>query len=193
MPAWLYGHGVETQVGSNDANNKMVTDLVAGNPDGSVYERLEALMGGYPTGYHPTRGFRVTKSATIASAPDALFDVTGLCEITLMIGLVTSAIATSTSMSINTSTNDQVISASTQITTDAIGNIYVVSGDVGLGFSAGGTPGVDAAILDVGTIAPFFVNNDQIEQNVNTAGTGLIDWTLFYWPLASGASVAAAA
>lgn len=149
---------------------------------------------GDPTGsYLATHGYRVTKSATIASAPDALFDVTGKCLITLMVGEVTSVIATSTSMSINTSTNDQVISASTQITTDAVGTLYVVCGDVGLGFNAGATPGVDAAILDVGTIAPFIVNDDQIEMNVNAAGTGLVEWTLYFQPLESGAIVEAAA
>jgi hypothetical protein len=160
----------------------------------------ELEVNGSPVGnstmlydFIPTFGRRVTKASTIASAPDALFDVTGMCMITLMVGEVTSAIATSTSMSINTSTNDQVMSASTQVTTDAIGTLYVVTGDVGLGFNANGVPGIDAAILDVGTIAPIIMNDDQIEMNVNTAGTGLVNWTLYYWPMEDGATVAAAA
>ncbi len=141
----------------------------------------------------PRYGRRVVKSATIASAPDMLFDVTGKCLVTLMIGEVTSVIATSTSMSINTSTSDAVISASTQITTDAAGTLYAVCGDLGLGFNAGGTPNVDAAVLDVGTHAPFVVNDDTIEMNVNTAGTGLVEWILYYFPLEDGAEIAAAA
>lgn len=142
--------------------------------------------------YLPGFGRRVTKSSTIASAPDALFDVTGMCMITLMIGEVTSVIATSTSMSINTSTNDQVISASTQITTDAAGTIYLVTGDPDLGFNSAVAPGVDAAFSKDGQIAPFFINDDQIEMNVNSAGTGLVDWTIYYLPLEDGATVAAA-
>lgn len=138
-------------------------------------------------------GRRVTKTGTIASAPDMLFDVSGKCLITLLTGEVTSVIATSTSMSLNTSTSDAVIAASTQITTDAAGTLYIVSGDLGLGFNAGGTPNVDAAVLDVGTHAPFLVNDDTIEMNVNSAGTGLVEWILYYWPLEDGATVSAAA
>jgi hypothetical protein len=140
----------------------------------------------------PGYGRRVTKSSTIASAPDALFDVTGKCMITLMVGEVTSVIATSTSMSLNTSTNDQVIVASTQITTDAAGTIYLVSGDPDLAFNGAVAPGVDAAFSKDGHVAPFIVNDDQIEMNVNSAGTGLVDWTLYYLPLEDSATVAAA-
>lgn len=143
--------------------------------------------------FDAVKGRLVTKSSTIASAPDALFDVTGLCEITLMIGEVTSAIATSTSMSINTSTNDDVIVASTQVTTDAIGTLYLVSGDPDLGFNGGGTPAIDSMMEKVGTHASWYVNDDQIEMNVNSAGTGLITWSLWYKPLESGAQVVAAA
>lgn len=142
---------------------------------------------------NPFYGYHVTKVGDISAAPDALFDVTGKCLITLMVGEVTSVVATSTSMSVNTSTSDAVISASTQITTDAAGTLYVVCGDLGLGFNAGGTPNVDAAVLDVGTIAPFVMNDDQIEQNVNSAGTGLVQWDIFYWPLEAGAGIVAAA
>jgi hypothetical protein len=180
-------------LGSNDADNIASTSAVVGNMDGSLVERTEVLLGGLPASFHPVRGFKVTKNSTIASAPDALFDVTGKCEITLMLGEVTSVIATSTSMSINTSTNDDVIVASTQITTDAVGTQYLVSGDPDLGFNGGGTPTIDSAMQKVGTECSFIVNDDQIEMNVNTAGTGLILWELWYWPLEAGASVAAAA
>ena len=140
----------------------------------------------------PGYGRRVTKSSTIASAPDALFDVTGKCMITLMVGEVTSVIATSTSMSLNTSTNDQVIVASTQITTDAAGTIYLVSGDPDLAFNGAVAPGVDAAFSKDGHVAPFIVNDDQIEMNVNSAGTGLVKWSLWYKPLEAGAQITAA-
>ena len=143
--------------------------------------------------FHPVYGYKVTKTGDIASAPDMLFDVTGLCEITRMVGKVSVVVATSTSMSINSSTNDMVISASTQITTNAVDTVYVVSGDLGLGFNAGGVKTVDGAVLDVGTIAPFYMINDTIEQNVNSAGTGNVAWVLYYWPLETNAVVTAAA
>ena len=185
-------------LGENNANNEIVTSAVAANADGSMLERLEYIQNQgdgavAPATFHPIRGYHVTKNSTIASAPDMLFDITGKVEITLMVGEVTSVIATSTSMSLNTSTNDQVLAASTQITTDAAGTLYVVCGDIGLGFNAGATPGIDAAILDVGNHAAIIMNDDTIEMNVNSAGTGLVQWDLWYWPLESGASVAAAA
>lgn len=204
MPAWQFqteDAAIAKMLGTDDNNNAQATTNVTANADGSVVERLEAIKDGVaavgatgaPATFHPVRGYHVTKSATIASAPDALFDVTGKCEITLMVGEVTSVIATSTSMSLNTSTSDMVLAASTQITTDAAGTIYVVAGDIGLGFNAGATPNVDGAILDVGTHAAIIMNDDQIEMNVNSAGTGLVQWDLWYWPLEAGAAVAAAA
>ncbi len=189
------------RIGDNTADNIYVSDAVVANADGSLLERVEYVQGkvdgtavptGLPASFNPKLGYKVTKSATIANTPDAIFDVTGLVEVTRLVGIVTSAIATATSMSINTSTNDQVISASTQITTNAIGSIYWVSGDVDLGFGGGIAPGVDAAIMKVGTEVGFLMNDDQIEHNTNATGTGLITWHLWYWPLAAGASVAAA-
>lgn len=160
----------------------------------------ELEINGSPVGdstvlyeYLPGYGRQVTKSSTIASAPDALFDVTGKCMVTLMFGEVTSVIATSTSLSLNTSTNNQVIAASTQITTDAAGTLYWVSGDPDLALNGADTPGIDAAFMKVGTLAPMIFNDDQIEMNVNSAGTGLIEWTLYYLPLEDGATIAAAA
>lgn len=172
------------------ANN----DMQFSNCEGTGVDSTAAIPIGVPNAaYDPMFGYYVSKASTIASAPDALYDVTGIAEITRMVGIVTSAIGTSSSMSINTSTNDMVISASTQVTSDAIGNIYVVTGDLGLGFNSGGVVGVDGAVLDVGTVAPFYISDDQIEMNVNTAGTGLVTWHLWYKPISQGASVVAAA
>ena len=204
---------IGNRIGENNADNEFSSSAVAANADGSIFERLEAIkdqittadaavdtvdgivdsiLGSSPAAYNPHYGFLVTKTGDIAAAPDALFDVTGLCLVTLMVGEVSSVLATSSSMSLNTSTNNQVIVASTQITSDALGTLYLVSGDVGLGFNAGAAIGVDAAVLDVGTTAPFLMNDDQIEQNVNSAGTGTIDWSLWYWPLEASAAIAAA-
>lgn len=142
---------------------------------------------------NPVLGRHVRKTADISAAPDAMFDISGKCMITLLVGEVTSVLATSSSMSINTSTTDIVLAASTTITSDALGTLYVVCGDIGLGFNAGATPNVDACVLDVGTVAPIIINDDQIEQNVNSGGTGLVQWDLWYVPLEPGAYVVAAA
>lgn len=189
---WMKNVSIRIASGSTfvTANNDMQFDRCFG-VSADATQSVPIGLPNYLT--DPVFGNYVSKAATIASAPDALFDITGIAEITRMIGIVTSVIATSTSMSINTSTSDMVISASTQITTDAVGTVYVVSGDIGLGFNAGATPTVDGAVLDVGTVAPFYMSDDQIEQNVNSAGTGLITWHLWWKPISAGATVAAAA
>lgn len=182
----------EALIGADDSNNDASTSNVVGNLDGSVVERLEAMQGGLPASYSPKFGYLVTKVGDISAAPDALFDATGLNLVTLMVGEVTSVLATSSSLSLNTSTNDQVIAASTTITSDALATLYIVSGDPDLALNGGGTPGVDIATLTNGALAPFVINDDQIEQNVNSAGTGTIKWSLWYWPIEASASIAAA-
>ena len=190
-------------VGVDDANNDAATTNVVANADGSLLERLEyiqsitasvatnlaATSGTYMPGY----GYFVTKVGDIASDPDDLFTVTGKVLITLMVGEVTSVIATSTSIQLQTSTNAQIIAASTQITTDAAGTLYIVAGDTDLGLNGGGTPGLDMAGLATGILGPFMVNDDRIYQDVNSAGTGTIQWDLWYLPLEASATVASSA
>lgn len=142
----------------------------------------------------PGLGRRVTKSATLASDPDDLFTVTGMCLITLMVGEVTSVFATSTSMSINTSTNSTVIAISTDVITDVVGTLYYITGDpdLGLNGATGGVAGADAAFAN-GGLTPFLMNDDRIYMNLDGAGTGLVDWTLFYIPLEASAAVTSSA
>ena len=147
-------------------------------------------------GYNPRFGTRVTKSSTLASDPDDLFTVTGKCLITLMVGEVTSVVATSTSMSINTSTNSIVLVASTDIVGDGAGVLYIVSGDPddGLnGQASGADNNADAARIRTGFHAPILVNDDRIYMNLDGAGTGLVQWDLYYVPLEAGASITSSA
>ena len=142
-------------------------------------------------------GRRVTKTGDIAADPDDLFAVTGKCLITLMVGEVTSVFATISSMSLNTSTNATVIAASTDVTTSAAGTLFLVSGKIGEGLNgqaSGANRSVDAAVVTGdASCLPFIINDDNIYMNLNTTGTGLITWTVFYRPLEASASIASAA
>lgn len=137
-------------------------------------------------------GRQVTKTGDIASAPDMLFDVTGKCLITLLTGEITSVFATTTSLNLKTSTGSVLITTSTQVTTAAAGTLYFVTGDPDDALNGGSTPNADIAFLKTGTIAPFVMNDDTIQQVVNGAGTGTVLWTLYYFPLEDGAEVNAA-
>ena len=159
----------------------------------ALYNAVAADGAASSTVVQPAYGRRAIKVGDVAAAPDDLFTVTGKVLITLMHGEVTSVIATTTSLAIITSTNSQALAAATQITTDALGTLYMVSGDPDLGLNGGGTPGLDAATLTNGALAPFIVNDDRIYQSVNGAGTGTIQWDLYYIPLEDSASVASSA
>lgn len=159
----------------------------------------ELEVGGSPIGDSDmlynfnTLGRRVTKVGTLASAPDALFTVTGKNLITLMVGEVTSVVATTTSLQLQTSTGSVIIATSTQITTDAAGTLYMVTGDPDDALCGGATPNADIAFSKTGFNPPMFVNDDVIMQVINGAGTGLIEWTVYYFPLEDSATIEAAA
>ena len=179
-------------IGVNDADNAASTSSVVSNRDGSIVERLEYLVdtaGDFLPGY----GYKVTKVGDVASSPDDLFTITGLCEITRLVGQVTSAVATTTSLQLETSTGTVIIATSTQITTDAIGTLYTVTGDPDDALNGGSTPNDTIAFVKTGHVAPFVMDDDKIHQVIDGAGTGTIRWTLYYVPLEASAAVTSSA
>lgn len=144
-------------------------------------------------------GLKVSKTANIpasATSITQMFNVTGKVLVTLLIGEVTSVLATVTSMAIRSSTGSKAIAAVTDVLNDALGTLYVVTGDPddGLnGDATGAGQNADIATLKTaGAPTPFIVNDDAIENVITTNGTGTILWELWYIPLESGATVAAA-
>ena len=100
---------------------------VVANVDGTVLERLEAMMDPLG-GYDPVLGFQVTKVSSLATDPDALFTVNGRCLITSLTGEVTTVVATTTTMKLSDVTNTIDLCAATTITTDAVGTMYQLGG-----------------------------------------------------------------
>ena len=142
----------------------------------------------------PSLGRHVVKVGDIATSTDDLFTVTGKCLITLMTGEVTSVLATSTSMSLRTSTNSIQICISTDVVTDVAGTLYFVSGDpdLGLNGATGGVANADIAFSNGGR-TEMLMQDDVIVQVVQAAGTGTIQWDLWYIPLEASAAIASAA
>lgn len=170
-----------------------VWDVVRNGTGGAEPATNRSVMdylGVSPAFYQPQLGYLVTKVGDVASAPDDLFTVTGKVLVTLMHGEVTSVIATTQSLTLTTSTGTQTIAAVTQIAGDGVGTLYMVSGDPDLALNGATTPGIDAALLTNGSLAPFIINDDRIYQSINGAGTGTIQWDLWYVPLEASASVA---
>lgn len=183
-------------IGFDDANNVGATTSVVSNVDGTVLERLEALMD--PTAvYDPVLGFQVLKTATLASSPDALFTVTGRCLITLVTGELTTNVATTTTMLLADSTNSINLCATTTITGDTVGTVYLLSGVKADVLNGGIAPVVGSASVANGSFTPLIIGDAQaaitIQHTLSGAGTGIVAWSLYYKPLISGATVVAAA
>ena len=172
------------------ANNVSLAEVVR-----SIYDAVAADSAATTT-VHSQLGRRVTKVGDLAADPDDLFTVTGKCLITLMVGECTSVVATTTSLSLNTSTNGVVIAASTDVVGDAAGALYIVTGDPDEGLNgqaSGADTNVDVARSRSGHMAPFMINDDKIYSNLDGAGTGTIQWDLYYIPLEASASIASSA
>ena len=145
-------------------------------------------------------GFRVHK-AGVLTADDDLFTVVGQVLLTLIYGEVTTVMdGGASTVKLNEKTSSIDLCAATTITSDAVGEIYMLQGDAGEVVN-----GADAPTLKVGQLAntPFkpmifglgngALGSLTIESTQTGADTGEILWTLFYIPLEPGAYVEAAA
>ena len=183
-------NGVQTFPSSAaPANNVSLAEVIR-----SLYDAV-AHDSAATTTVQTGLGRRVTKVGDLSSAPDDLFAVTGKCLITLMVGEVTSALATTTSILLMTSTNSVTIANTTDVLNDVVGTLYLVTGDPDdtLNGDVTTVPNVDVAWSQTGFHAPFMINDDNIYMSVGGAGTGKIQWDLFYIPLEASASIASSA
>lgn len=182
--------------GADDSNNLFASTNVVANIDGSLIERVEALMDPLG-GYDPVLGFRVLKTATLASSPDALFTVDGRCLITLVTGELTTNVATTTTMLLADVTNSINLCAATTITGDTVGTLYVLSGVKADVLNGGIAPVIGSASVANGSFVPLIIGDAQaaitIQHTLSGAGTGIVVWSLYYKPLIAGATVVAAA
>lgn len=146
-------------------------------------------------------GVAVSKETNLAgTSPIDMFTVTGKVLITLLYGEVTTGLATTTTVKFRRETGTVDMCAATTITSDAVGTMYLYSGDAGAILSgtlaAGDAPVVGFAHLAGGPQSPVVFGisgaTENIELVTDQAGTGVIEWTLFYIPLEAGAKVVAA-
>ena len=154
-------------------------------------------LNGLDSTYTPGYGYRVTATNNLATDNDSLFDVTGKILITLLVGEVTTLLATTTTLLLRIKTSNVPLCAATTITDDADGTMYVLTGDVGSVLNGAETPVIGVASSNSLGPFPVIVGNAGttcvIETDLNGAGTGVIAWTLFYIPLDPGAAVTASA
>ncbi len=188
-------------IGADNADNAFASSSVVANLNGSVLERLEALMDPL-SGYNPKMGFGVTKVSNLAdgSGTDNLFTVTGRVLITSLTGEVTTVIGGAATMKLRDVTNSVDLCAATTIDTDAVGTMYAltsISANILNGTGAtpviGSIPNITGAqqidVAIVGDVqAPI-----TIAHVLDAVDTGNVTWRLTYIPLVAGATVVAAA
>ena len=140
-------------------------------------------------------GFRVDRAtADLPQTTDeALFTITGgRIALTLIVGEVTTVVQTqsnNTKLVLNpTATGaDQDLCAVLNISADAVGELYTISGTVGDALRSDlligrGLTGSQIMILSEG----------DIELNCAASNTGQVSWSMWYLPLDLGATVSAA-
>lgn len=146
-------------------------------------------------------GYVAYKDMNLATtSPINLFTVTGKVLITLLHGEVTTVLATTTTVTLQRETGTVAMCAATTITSDAVGTMYMWSGDAGAilngTLAAGDAPVVGLAHLSGGPQAPMVFGlagaTENIECATDQAGTGVIRWYIHWKPLLSGSKVVAA-
>lgn len=143
-------------------------------------------------------GLKVSKVGVL-SADDDLFDVYGQVLINLIYGeLTTVTDGGASTVLLNEKAGSVPLCAATTITADAIGHIYMLSGDAGAVVNGADVPTVKVGQLAGTPLAPYVFGLAGlakliIESTETGDDTGIITWHLFYVPLEDGAYVEASA
>jgi len=144
-----------------------------------------------------TLGLRVDKTA-ISVADIDLFTVVGEVLITLLYGVVTGVgDGGATTILLNEKASSIPLCAATTVTSDAVGEVYVVCGDPALVLNGAQVPVLKlAGFLSAAPYGPIIFDGQTgliIELTQTGAdATHAVAWHLFYIPLEEGAYVAAA-
>ena len=156
-----------------------------------------AVAYGDPSGfYSPRFGWRVAKSHDLSTNNADLITVTGKVAITLLTGEVTTVVGGACTYAMRVKTTNEAIFAATTIDTDAVGTMYLFSGDPTVVLNNTGPATTRVAFIDGRQQSPLIVGLSGgslvIQSDLDAADTGVVAWTLYYQPLESGAYVAAA-
>lgn len=196
-----YFEGTALPLGGNNANNAFDSSTVVANRDGSMLERLEALLGSGGD-WNPRLGYRVNKVENVNTATGVdLFTVTGKVLVSAWFGEVTNALHTTvTDYKLRVKTDNVDLCAATDISSAAIGWMFSLSGDAGLTLLTGSSHAVSAVktqdnnAIGLADRLVGLASGSCVLQSLRTAGASgdSITHSLWYWPLEASASVAAA-
>jgi hypothetical protein len=147
-------------------------------------------------------GLRVVKTAAVDATADDLFDVVGEVLVTLFYGIVTGVgDGTVETILVNEKASTLNLCAATTVTSDAVGEIYRVTGDHAVILNGtGNIPRLKVASLlsaFPATGGIIFDGQDglviELTATDGSDATLAVKWVVFYIPLEDGAYVAPAA
>lgn len=195
MVNWPYSRGLVDVQGTNDANNRQDSSLVAANADGSILERLEYVQGFIAAGaadYMPKLAKKAIAAAgtsfTTGASPVTLFTVTGVVLVRLWAAITTALASTSNNGTLAigvTGATGGIISATTMDGTNfPTGSIW--TGDT--------SPTLKGEALQNAPLNGFLINGVNIIATIatNSATAGVMDFYCEWRPVSSGATVVAA-
>jgi hypothetical protein len=180
-----------------------VWDVLRNGTGGAEPASTKSIMdylGVSPGFFVPGLGYAVSKVEDTHAAGDDLFTVTGKILITGMFGEVTNALGAGVVADyvLSIKTSAEALCAATTITSDVIGTMYSLAGDVSATLNGGGT--ITTRVAELNAIGPVHMavglaGGTCVISSVHT-DTGdvgdAITWTLFYLPLEAAAAVVAA-
>lgn len=145
----------------------------------------------------PLWGNYAYKDHNLATDNVDLFTIDGMIAITLMIGQVTTIVATTTTYQLRVKTTNEALVTATTITTDAAKTLYFLPGDNTTSFNNGGTPITRVAFIDAGwhnliVVGDSLGTSNIIQSDLDAAGTGVIRWHLWWEPVIPGSTLIAA-
>lgn len=158
-------------------------------------------MGVYrPDGSHNVSlwGNYAFKDHNIATDNVDLFTIDGMIAITLLVGQVTTVLATTTTYAMRVKTTNEAIFPATTITSDAAHTLYLFGGDPTVALNNAGTPTTRVGFLDgAGPHSPIIIGltpgtSNIIQSDLDGAGTGVIRWHLWWEPVIPGSTLLAA-
>lgn len=140
----------------------------------------------------PTLGTLVTKgpSNLPQTATSNLYTVTGVVEVTGLVGVVTTALgATVTTLAVGVTGSTTAIATAATVTSAAVNTVYLPTNSAGVG----GAPLVSLAPFNssqsLDRLNSFFCAAANITWTTSASDTGQMQWYLWYIPFTAGSSV----
>lgn len=155
-----------------------------------------AIEGLSPATYDPVFGFRVTKSEDLSGTQDDLFTVTGLVQITSLVGVVTNAIGAGVvDYVMRIKTINAPINTGVDLSIGVVNSLFALSGDGNFYTETSGNLTKFVRLENKLTAYVGSPGGSCTIEGTHSAGDAndAITWILHYRPLEAGASIAAAA